>query len=267
MKNKKRLLALVLCLGIVLAGVLLLTVGVSGETDRTYVYDKADLLNEGEEEKLNELCASIEQNQATKGLKCYVVTFESLYKRQSYWGEDFLADIGQSENQDCVILIVTHDPWMYDDDDQSYFYYDFYKYGEADSRINQAEVNHILDDAGVRPNIKGGRISEGASQFLNLCSDAYTGRIGAPMSRVIVIAFVVSLVIGIIPCASIVAKYKMKVKPTNYPLDKYADLDLTGSKDIFIGSYVTTRRISTSSSGGGLGGSSHGGGSGHAGGR
>lgn len=267
MKNKKRLLALVLCLGIVLAGALLLTVGVSGETDRTYVYDKADLLDEEEEEKLNELCALIEQNQATKGLKCYVVTFECLYEGQSYWGQEFLADIGQSQTQDCIILIVTHDRFEYDWDDDSFFYYDFYKYGRANSNINSAEVDKILDDSGVRPAIKGGQIYNGSARFLDLTEKAYTGRLGAPMFKVILLALVISLVIGIIPCASIVAKYKMKVKPTNYPLDKYADLDLTGSKDIFIGSYVTTRRISTSSSGGGHGGSSHGGGSGHAGGR
>ena len=62
--------------------------------------------------------------------------------------------------------------------------------------------------------------------------------------------------------------YKMKKKSVDYPLDRYAKLDLTHQSDRFVREYVTrTYSPRSSGGGGGGGGGRHGGGGGHRGGR
>lgn len=41
----------------------------------------------------------------------------------------------------------------------------------------------------------------------------------------------------------VVYNYKKKLQSEKYPLNKYANLDLTDRQDIFTGSFVTSRRI------------------------
>ena len=60
--------------------------------------------------------------------------------------------------------------------------------------------------------------------------------------------------------------YRKKKATVDYPLDRYARLELTHESDSFVREY-TNRTYSPRSSGGGGGGSRHGGGGGHRGGR
>ena len=54
------------------------------------------------------------------------------------------------------------------------------------------------------------------------------------------------LVAGIV-AGCIIYTYKKKTKSAIYPLGRYADLDLKIREDRFMGSFVTKRRIQTSS--------------------
>ena len=65
--------------------------------------------------------------------------------------------------------------------------------------------------------------------------------------------------------AGVVAAYKHKKASVDYPLDRYATLELTKEKDSFVRQYTTRTYSPRSSSSGG--GSRHGGGGGHRGGR
>ena len=46
-----------------------------------------------------------------------------------------------------------------------------------------------------------------------------------------------------ITVAVVVYNYKKKLQSEKYPLNKYANLDLTDRQDIFTGSFITRRRI------------------------
>ena len=65
---------------------------------------------------------------------------------------------------------------------------------------------------------------------------------------------------------AVIAVYRKKKASVDYPLDRYARLELTHESDAFVREY-TTRTYSPRSSGSSGGGSRHGGGGGHRGGR
>ncbi|MBO5783347.1 MAG: hypothetical protein J6R33_00085, partial [Clostridia bacterium] len=170
---------------------------------------------------------------------------------------------GYSQNEDIVLLILTRE-WETN-------YYDMYTYGAAYDRISTKEVNRILDSDDVYDNIKYGSLSSGVIAFVEHSSVAYSGRFGAPLAQLILISLALGLLVGLIVCVCVVAAYKMKMQPTNYPLEKYTSLTLTKEMDTFAGQVVTHRVIHHNSSSGGRSGGrsggSRGGGGGHRGGR
>ncbi|MBQ3507765.1 MAG: hypothetical protein IJA91_04370, partial [Clostridia bacterium] len=113
--------------------------------------------------------------------------------------------------------------------------------------------------------LKSGYIYTGAAAFFEWSAVAYAGRLGASWGVIIAVSAAIALVIGLIACAGVVAAYKKKNASVDYPLGRYAKLELTHEKDSFVREY-TTRTYSPRSSGGGSGGR-HGGGGGHRGGR
>ncbi|MBQ8214144.1 MAG: hypothetical protein IJZ80_09055 [Clostridia bacterium] len=246
-------------LGALLLLLSLLCLPVAGETiPDEVVFDRAELLNDAE------ICAVKEAVfDAWEASDCafYVATHKvSAYSatRYKYTGEDFLREHGLSSKHDIVVLIVTLD--------QGVYYYDYYTYGKAYSRISQKEVDYILDHDDVYDNIKGGNLPVGISSAMSLSAKAYEGRVGVSYVIIVTVSLIIALIIGIIACVSVNASYKMKKKSVDYPLDKFAKLNLTGQSDVFTGSFVTKRVIQTNSGSRG-GGSSHGGGGGHRGGR
>lgn len=223
------------------------------------VFDRAGLLSDAELRAVKEAVFD-----AWEASDCafYLATHEvSAYVAMGYQydGEDFLREHGLSDENDIVVLIVTLDYGVY--------YYDYYTYGKAYSKISQKEVDYILDHDDVYDNIKGGNLAAGISSAMSLSAQAYTGRVGVSYAIIVTISLIIALVIGIIACVSVNASYKMKKKSVDYPLDKFAKLKLTGQSDVFTGSFITKRVIQSNSGGRGGGGSSHGGGGGHRGGR
>ena len=191
----------------------------------------------------------------------YIATHESLYNDLAYVGNDFLYEHGLTYSGNIVLLVITLDHGTY--------YYNMYTYGNATNRIRDQEVDFILDHDDVYPNIKSGKLLEGASAFMSLAVKAYDGRIaGASYVTIVIVSFVIALIIGVVACVGVKSAYSMKKKSVDYPLNKFAKLELTDQKDVFTGSFVTKRIIDTDSGGrGGSGGGGRGGGGGHRGGR
>ena len=221
------------------------------------VFDNAGLLTESEKVPVTQ---SIDN--AWKKADCgfYLVTYPYDTVRavggREYLGEYFLQKTGLSENSDLVILILHQNGGIY--------YYDMFYYGDAPRKISQKEVNFILDHDDVYDNIKGGEIEPGSSAFFALAAQAYNGRVGVSYAVIATVAFIIALLIGIAACVGVKVSYSMKARSVDYPLNRFAKMELKEQNDIFAGSFVTKRIIETNS--GGRGGS-RGGGGGHAGGR
>jgi uncharacterized membrane protein YgcG len=120
----------------------------------------------------------------------------------------------------------------------------------------------MLDAPDVKSNIKSGRLAAGVEAFAKKTERA----MAAPWVLIALISIAAGLFVATLACVSVRAKYRMKRRPTNYPLDKYAKMELTDSSDEFITSRVSVRVVSSSGSGGRSSGG-RGGGGGHRGGR
>ena len=230
------------------------------------VFDRADIISQNDKEKIED---AIRACMKESDFDFYVVTHSckinenSSYNPDIYTGEDFMYENGLSLLDDVIILIITYD---YEDD---IYYYDMYTYGDAYHAVSQTEADRILDSDSVYPQIKSGNLTGGSIAFVELSSAAATGHLHAPWGKIILISAVLAAITAVICCLVIIGKYKMKIKATNYPLDRFCRLNLTDKADIYTGTFVTRRKISTSGSSGGRGGSRSrsGGGRGHRGGR
>lgn len=231
---------------------------VGAEADQR-VYDPAGMLLAPQAEKL---ANRLEALSAEYGVELYFATYEADHAYDDFYGDDYCRDVKNLKTEDAVLLIVT-----YDLSDQRY-YYDMYTYGHANHAISQKEVDYVLDKDAVYDYIKSGNVMSGAESFFELSAKAYDGRVGAPWAVVIGVSAVIAAVIALAVCGGVVASYKKKKASVDYPLDRYAKLNLTKDNDNFVREY-TTRTYSPQSKGssGGGGGSRHGGGGGHRGGR
>lgn len=240
----------VLCLSMLLC----LTLSAADGNQR--IYDPAALLNTPE---ATSLATRMDELSRSYGVEFYLATYQAHGRYDDYIGDEYCRDIRNLKGTDAVLLIVTYDEW------DGEYYYDMYTYGEANYAINQKEVNYILDKYEVYNNIKSGYVAEGVEAFFTWSAKAYEGRVGAPPAMIIIISAIISLVIALIARAGVVAAYKHKKASVDYPLDRYATLELTREKDSFVRQYTTRTYSPRSSSSGG--GSRHGGGGGHRGGR
>ena len=212
--------------------------------EETLLIDHADLLTEAEEQRLvNDIMGFIEKTD------CHLTILTDTV-RYDYYNTPAVLDVISAK--DLVVLTVSYTGGQY--------YYYLYTYGKADSRLSNGDVNAILDADAVYDNLKGGNIYDGLVAFI----DKTENRVGVFSLKFeyLPTIILVSLVAAAICCGIVAARYKMKLKPTNYPLDRFATLELTERQDIFTGSFVTKRHINTSSggSGGRAGGGRSGGG-------
>ena len=222
------------------------------------VYDPAGMLLAPQAEKL---ANRLEALSAEYGVELYFATYEADHAYDDFYGDDYCRDVKNLKTEDAVLLIVTYERG------NSTYYYDMYTYGHANYAISQKEVDYVLDQDAVYDYIKSGNVMSGAESFFELSAKAYEGRVGAPWAVVIGVSAVIAAVIALLVCVGVVASYKKKRASVDYPLDRYARLELSKNSDQFIREY-TTRTYSPQSKGSsGGGGSRHGGGGGHRGGR
>ncbi len=236
----------------------------AASTAENRLYDRAGLLRPSAYASLNE---ALQRAVADTDGECefyvatHIIDTTVVWDDDYYVLDDFISDYGLPYEPNMVLLVITLDSGVY--------YYNLYLYGRAESRINQKEVDYILDHDSVYDNLKGGELAAGITAFAELSAKAYTGRVGASYGVIVAVSAVIALIIGIIACVCVKAKYSMKNRSVDYPLDHFARLNLTEQNDIFTGSFVTKRVIQSSSGNGrsGGGGGGRGGGRGHAGGR
>ncbi len=230
---------------------------VSASADRVYDPAEVDMLTDAEEAYLEE---RMEALSSQYGVQFYFATYEADGYRDDYIGDEYCRDIRDLWKEDAVLLIVTYDTY------DGKYYYDMYTYGAANSRIRSPEVNYVLDHDDVYGHLKGGEIKTGAEAFFEQSGEAYVGRVGASYAIIVPVCLVIALCIALGVCAGVVASYRQKRASVDYPLDRFAKLELTGQSDAFITKTVSRTYVPRNNSRSG-GGSSHGGGGGHRGGR
>lgn len=252
MKKGGTLLFAVLCL------VLCFALPAAAESRR--VYDPSNMLSPSESESLS---AHMDQLSAQYGVELYLATYLADGPHDDFYGDDYCTRVKNLKGTDAVLLVVTYERFNHT------YYYNMYTYGDADYDISQKEVNYILDEYDVYYNLKGGRIYDGSLAFFEQSALAYEGRVGISWGVIIGISAVISVVIALAVRGGVVASYRKQKASVEYPLDRYAKLELTHEDDSFVREYTTRTYSPRSSSSGGGGGSGgrHGGGGGHRGGR
>ncbi len=246
--------------GVLLCALLfgVLSLGASAQTYPDYlanVIDKDDRLTDAQEQEIN---ASLAEAREAMGIPVCVYVFATNYS-ESYWGEDFLAEYGLSSGTDFVLLVVEYTPF-----DINYY---MYTYGDAYAKINQKEIDYILDDSTVYYHIKDGDPATGICAFAELTAEAYAGRLGVSWALILIGALIIGCIAGGIGVSSISASYKRKNPSQSYPLDRFAKLELTHQSDRVVGKFVTHTVISSGSRPGSGGRPGGGGGGGYRGGR
>ena len=248
---KKRMIP---CLCILLLAVLALPAFAQADGQR--VFDGGAMLTAAEEQRIASVIADLEsQTDCDFYFATYKLSAVDRVGGRSNLGESFLREKCLSNRDNIVILTVYLDFDTY--------YYNMFTYGSAMSNINDKEVDYILDHPAVYDHIKGSDLAGGAESFFALSAKAYRGRVGASYAIIGGISLMIGTTIGAISCFGVWKSYKRKKRPIDYPLDRYAKMELVEHDDVFTGSFVT-RRVIQSSSGGGRSG---GGGGGHRGGR
>ena len=220
------------------------------------VYDPTHMLTDTEAVNVGAL---LDELSAEYGVELYLATYVADDRYDDFYGDDYCTRVNNLKGTDAVLLVVTYEEF------NNTYYYNMYTYGEANYAINQKEVNYILDTYDVYYNLKGGNVYEGSVAFFETSARAFAGRVGAPMAVIVVISAIISLIIAFAVRAAVVAVYKKKKASVDYPLDRYATLELTHEEDSFVREYTTRTYVPRSS--GSSGGSRHGGGGGHRGGR
>lgn len=239
------LLLLILCLA------LMLPASASTYAEDTLLLDRIDLFSEQEEADIvSRIVHFIEKR------NCHMMILtDTIVYNNDYMITDVLDTL---RSEDLVILTISLSHGTY--------YYNLFTYGNAYQQLSDSDVDAILDADKVYNNIKGGNVYDGVLAFIDMTE----ARMGAFSFKAEMLpgTLILALIVALICCGTVVARYKMKAKPTNYPLDRFTRLELTEQNDIFTGSFVTKRRISSSSSSGGRSGGGGGGRSGgHRGGR
>lgn len=238
---KRTLMLCLLCLLCALTAMPALPCFAESASQR-YVYDDMNALTNAEEARIEESARALSE--------AYGIDFYAVVTNQyGYNGDRFREEGRHATRHFALLVIVKNGAW----------YYDLYTYGKAYRRISDSEVNTMLDAPDVYNAIKGGNLCNGILAWQTYAHDA------CYMASFIPSALLVGGICGVVSCVIVVLVYNKKMKKTNYPLDKYTSLRVTGGNDVFITSHVTSRTVESSSGGSRSG--SGGGGGGHRGGR
>ena len=253
-KHTARLLSrLCLCLTLCLVLLPLLSFAASADAaSESRVIDYMGVMGDAVTEDLSRLAAS-------ESARCDVPLCAVVTRDASYDQDTFMSHYGFSSSDDLLLLIVFYDR------EKTTWYYDLYTFGRAADEITGREVDDLLDAENVYNNLKSGYTEAGLRAFFPLAAEAILTQRKAPVGKVVAFSLVGALLIGGVAVLIVVLRYRMKIKPTNYPLDRYATLKPGAANDVFTGSTVTSHTVSSSSGGGSGGG--RGGGGGHRGGR
>lgn len=216
--------------------------------DSKSVYDRANIFTDEEAARIE---TAANRHFANKKASVYIVTDSS--SRVRYFGDHFKEEYDVDKN--AVILIIT---------DNNNKNYDVYTYGSCDRKISFSEIDIILDDPEIYDNIKyNSDPASAAIRFIELSADACETEVGGA----IILGIVFGITVSGITFGCVVYSYKRKSRSEKYPLERFANLELTMHEDNFAGSFVTRRVIRTNNNHSGRSGGFSSRGSGHRGGR
>jgi hypothetical protein len=193
-----------------------------GEVENA-VSDRADALSAADEAKI------MSAVRGAGSSRFFVVIYDS--RADGFFdGRAFLRTYGLDREDNAVIFVadVKGDAPVYS----------AHIYGRAADRMPYGGLDLALSEIAREKNI-----AVAAEKFIvNVNSE-----VALPWLSIIVIALVSGVVIGGIVCGIAVARYKMKIRPTNYPLEHYTRLNLTEREDRFLNRHVTKVRVQSSS--------------------
>ncbi len=233
----KRISAFIFCIFIIALSVASVPIFALSYGD---VIDDAQIFNNQEKQDIRNAISAV------SGTKIYIVT-----TNDNFFSENTL--LSKIESDNCIALTINMNTRNYN----------IYTYGQANSNITDKEVRRL--ETAVESKLSNDDYAKAALIFIEKAGIAYNGDLRIDIGLIILVSLGISVVVAIIICSIVIAKYKMKMRPTNYPLDKYAKMQLKDKEDVFTGKFVTTRRIQTSNTSSG-GSRSGGGGGGHRGG-
>ncbi len=232
----KKISVLLLALAI-LCSVLCLFVSADGG----HLTDHAGLFTD---EQIAELESAIRK--AESGSKCdyFIITkvdedpfaFSSNYELK----DAELSAAGINKRGDNTVLLII------DRGDGRYCYH-IYTHGNSYDYIDDAEFDDIWY---AIDGIEDGEFLDNSLIWLKKSSEAYDESAENTVIIFIVVWVIVTVAAVVITISIVVSRYKMKIKPTNYPLDRYCKMKVTNDQDLFRGTFVTRRRIPRSNGGG-----------------
>ena len=210
-----------------------------------YLRDKADILDQ-------EAALEVLLQNATEDLGVYVVvaTTNTPYDDNiEAEGRKYCYEAGLSYLEDDVVLLVIN---------MSDRMYDLFLWGEPYGSISKKQVNSILDD--MESNMRSGNYNGAVRNFISSLEDIYAENLASPDDEesdfqvYIFIAVAVGLITAGIFVGVVSLRYKMKLTPTNYPLDEFTQLELKDRDDVFLSRNVVKTVVQSSSSSGSRGG-------------
>ena len=200
------------------------------------VMDGADMMTDAAEAELTAVLNGI-----TGSVRYYVVTSNSRFTVGR------IEDLCDITPEDAVVVLAV-------DRTDGVYYYEMFTFNEADDLFSDRDANALLDDPEVYDNIKSGNVGEGAKLFVTK-ADARLKQARAELPKK---AAIVGVVVAVLAAGGsmlgVALFYRRKRHGESYPLDRYANLNLTISEDRFVGSHVTRVRRQSNSSGGRSGG-------------
>ena len=136
---------------------------------------------------------------------------------------------------------------------------ELFLYGSADKRISNSASDRILSAIAARK--QTGDLIGAVQAYADATATEYQDGVHAASVKRVVISLLLGLLAGTVTVILVCSKYRMHLRETNYPLDRFAKLDLKKQEDIFLHTTVTRRRLQSSGgkSGSGGGGRSGGG--------
>ena len=184
------------------------------------IVDSADILSEADESAVEKAISGAGNS------NFYVVTCDSAVDG-FFDGRDFLDERGMDREDDVVIFVI--------DVNGGYPTFSACVYGRADERMADGGLDRALREAG-----KSSDLASGAVAFIEKVDE----EIATPWLMIIGIALLAGVAVGGAVCGIAVARYKMKLRPTNYPLEHYTSSELTDRHDIFINSRISVTTVS-----------------------
>lgn len=205
------------------------------------VYDYAGLFTTAETQELEESAAEYREK---TNLDLVIVTIDDAQGKTSReYADDFYDynGFGVGSDHSGALLLIDMDNRM------AYLS----TTGKAIGILTDSRIQEITDE--VASYVGDGEYAKGARVFLEKTDEFVNPNI----TGMLLIALVLAVLVGAGSVAGVWYKYTHGHKADQYELDKNSSLNLSQREDIFMGRFVTSRKIPRNTGGGGGGSSTH----------